>query len=371
MSALLPLSLYIHWPFCLSKCPYCDFNSHVRDEYGEESWQNAIIAEITKIKEQLGDRVLKTIFFGGGTPSLMNPSTVSAIINSACKTWQTADDLEISLEANPNSVEVEKFKNLASAGVNRISIGVQSLIDERLKQLGRQHSSDDAKCAIEVASNYFKRFSFDLIYATPNHSVNAWKKELTEALAYQTEHLSLYQLTIEPNTPFAKLHSRGELPLPADDLAADLYELTENLCAQNGLQAYEVSNYAKPGSECRHNLTYWNYGEYVGIGPGAHGRIIIDGKRYATTQWRTPEKWLKSHNRSESVLELTPLEQYEERVMMGLRTTHGIDWHQPITAQLRNLIAEEFLILENSNLRATPKGRLALQSVLGYLLVDD
>lgn len=342
----------------------------MRDEYGEESWQNAIIAEIDQIKTQLGSRVLKTIFFGGGTPSLMNPSTVAAIINAACRAWQTDDDLEISLEANPNSVEVEKFKNLASAGVNRISIGVQSLINERLIQLGRKHSSDDAKCAIEVAYNCFKRFSFDLIYATPNQTVTAWESELTNALAYQTEHLSLYQLTIEPNTPFAKLHARGELPLPADDLAADLYELTENLCAQKGLYAYEVSNYAKIGAECRHNLTYWNYGEYVGIGPGAHGRIIIDGKRYATTQWRTPEKWLKTHNRTESMLELTPLEQYEERVMMGLRTIHGITWGQPITPKLQTLIAEGFLILENTNLRATLKGRLALQSVLGYLLAD-
>lgn len=371
MSDQNSLALYIHWPFCLSKCPYCDFNSHVRDEYGETAWRDAITNEIIKTKNQLGQRTLKTIFFGGGTPSLMQPSTVAAIIDAACNAWQIDENLEISLEANPNSVEVEKFKALANAGVNRISIGVQSFIAERLKQLGRMHSSADAKRAIEVAKSCFQRVSFDLIYATPNQTINAWENELAEALAYNTEHLSLYQLTIEPNTPFAKLHARGELPLPADDLAADLYELTENLCAQKGLYAYEVSNYAKTGSECRHNLTYWNYGEYVGIGPGAHGRIIVDGKRYATTQWRTPEKWLKLENRNESMTELTALEQEEERAMMGLRTTLGITWNNPVTARLNALINEGFLNFKDSNLTATAKGRLALQSVLGYLLADN
>lgn len=342
----------------------------MRDEYGESAWRNAITQEIIKTKNQLGQRTLKTIFFGGGTPSLMQPSTVAAIIDAACKTWKVDENLEISLEANPNSVEVGKFNALANAGVNRISIGVQSFITERLKQLGRQHSSADAKRAIDVAKSCFQRVSFDLIYATPNQTINDWKKELEEALAYKTEHLSLYQLTIEPNTPFAKLHARGELPLPADDLAADLYELTETLCAQKGLYAYEVSNYAEPGSECRHNLNYWNYGEYVGIGPGAHGRIIIDGKRYATTQWRTPEKWLKVKSRNESMTELMDIEQEEERVMMGLRTTSGVLWNKPVNTRLSDLINEGFLILDRQNLKATHKGRLALQSVLGYLLVD-
>ncbi len=361
-----PIALYVHWPFCLSKCPYCDFNSHVRENHRESAWCQALIAELQKVRERIGSRHLSTIFFGGGTPSLMQPATVTAIINQATKLFSTSDSLEITLEANPNSVEVEKFQNLAAGGVNRLSIGVQSLRADRLLNLGRKHSVDEAIQAIDTAMDVFKRVSFDLIYATPGHSLEAWSEELTQALAFGTEHLSLYQLTIEPNTAFERLHTRGELVLPIDDLAADLYELTNNLCAAHGLQAYEVSNYARPGAECRHNLTYWRYGEYIGVGPGAHGRLLLDGKRFATRQYRTPERWLQAPDRTEEYLELSLAEQEQERVLMGLRTTEGIGWNQPITSKIAALIKGGFLTHGNQQLQATPQGRLALQAVLRY-----
>lgn len=361
-----PISLYIHWPFCLSKCPYCDFNSHVRETYAEVEWQNALCEELRRIHALIGPRQLTTIFFGGGTPSLMQPKTVEALINQATKLWQTASNLEITLEANPNSVEIEKFQQLASAGVNRISIGVQSLRSERLRSLGRKHSVEEAVRAIKTAQSTFERVSFDLIYATPNQTLAEWEKELEEALQFCTEHLSLYQLTIEPNTAFERLYTLGELILPVDDLAADMYEFTNTKCVAYGLQAYEVSNYAKSGAECRHNLTYWRYGEYIGAGPGAHGRLIVDGKRFATKQYRTPERWLKELVRDEECIELSEAEQEQERVLMGLRTTQGIAWDKPITSKIQTLINEDFLVNAEGRLIATPKGRLALQAVLSY-----
>lgn len=363
---MLPISLYIHWPFCLSKCPYCDFNSHVRESYQEVEWQQALCEELRRIHALIGPRQLTTIFFGGGTPSLMQPKTVETIIKEATQLWQTAPNLEVTLEANPNSVEVEKFQQLATAGVNRISIGVQSLRPERLKNLGRKHSVEEAIKAIHAAQSTFKRVSFDLIYATPNQALAEWEEELEEALQFGTEHLSLYQLTIEPNTAFERLHAQGELILPVDDLAADMYEFTNTKCATYGLQAYEVSNYAKAAAECQHNLTYWRYGEYIGVGPGAHGRVMIDGKRYATRQYRTPERWLKEPVRDEECLELSADEQEQERVLMGLRTTEGIIWEKPITLKIQTLINEKFLTHENGKLIATPKGRLSLQAVLLY-----
>ncbi len=364
------ISLYIHWPFCLSKCPYCDFNSHVRETYGEKEWQQALCAELQRVRAWIGPRLLTTIFFGGGTPSLMQPQTVEAIINEACKLWATAPDLEITLEANPNSVEVEKFQQLAQAGVNRISIGVQSLRPERLQNLGRKHSVEEAIKAIHTAQSTFKRVSFDLIYATPDQNIDEWQPELEQALAFGTEHLSLYQLTIEPNTAFERLHAQGTLILPVDDLAADMYELTNALCAAQGLQAYEVSNYAKVGAESKHNLTYWRYGEYIGVGPGAHGRLVVDGKRYATKQYRTPERWLRESTRDEECLELSVFEQEQERVLMGLRTTEGIVWDKPIPGKVELLIKEGFLTHTNNQLVATAKGRLALQAVLRYGFMD-
>ncbi|MCE2716074.1 MAG: radical SAM family heme chaperone HemW [Pseudomonadota bacterium] len=363
---MTPISLYIHWPFCLSKCPYCDFNSHVRESYQEAEWQQALCEELRRIHALIGPRQLVTIFFGGGTPSLMQPKTVEAIIKEATQLWQTSSNLEVTLEANPNSVEVEKFQQLASAGVNRISIGVQSVRAERLKNLGRKHSVEEAIRAIHTAQSIFKRVSFDLIYATPNQSLAEWEQELEEALQFGTEHLSLYQLTIEPNTAFERLHAQGELILPVDDLAADMYELTNAKCAANGLHAYEVSNYAKLGAECQHNLTYWRYGEYIGVGPGAHGRLIMDGKRFATKQYRTPERWLKESIRDEECLELSANEQEQERVLMGLRTTEGISWQKPISSKIQTLIDGEFLLNKDKRLIATPKGRLSLQAVLRF-----
>ncbi len=364
------ISLYVHWPFCLSKCPYCDFNSHVRETYQEAEWQQALCAELQRVRDWIGPRFLTTIFFGGGTPSLMQPKTVEAIITEATKLWKTSSNLEITLEANPNSVEVDKFQQLATAGINRISIGVQSLRPERLQSLGRKHSVNEAIKAIHTAQATFKRVSFDLIYATPNQTIEEWSQELEEALAFCTEHLSLYQLTIEPNTAFERLHAQGELILPIDDLAADMYELTNAKCAVHGLQAYEVSNYAKPGTECRHNLAYWNYGEYIGVGPGAHGRLIVDDKRFATRQYRTPERWLKELIRDEECLELSDIEQEQERVLMGLRTTQGITWDKPITSKIQTLIDEKFLRHADGRLIATAKGRLALQAVLRYGFMD-
>ncbi len=360
------ISLYIHWPFCLSKCPYCDFNSHVRERHEEKEWQQAICAELRRVFEWIGPRILTTIFFGGGTPSLMKPETVEAILNEASKIWVTSPDLEITLEANPNSVEVEKFRGLARAGVNRVSIGVQSLRRERLQNLGRKHSVDEAIQAIYTGQEVFNRLSFDLIYTTPGHRLDEWLCELEEALSFGTEHLSLYQLTIEPNTAFERMCAQGALILPVDDVAAEMYEATNGLCAKYGLQAYEVSNYAKPGQECRHNLAYWRYGEYIGVGPGAHGRVIKDDKRYATKQYRTPERWLKEQLRDEECIELSAVEQEQERILMGLRTTEGIHWEQPISNKIQILIAENFLVFEGEYLRATPKGRLTLQAVLNY-----
>ncbi len=363
---MLPISLYVHWPFCLSKCPYCDFNSHVRESYQEAEWQKALCEELKRVHALIGTRQLTTIFFGGGTPSLMQPKTVEAIIKEASRLWQTSSNLEITLEANPNSVEVGKFQQLATAGINRISIGVQSLRPERLQGLGRKHSVKEAIKAIHTAQSIFKRVSFDLIYATPNQTIEEWEEELEEALQFGTEHLSLYQLTIEPNTAFERLHAQGELILPVDDLAADMYELTNAKCAGHDMHAYEVSNYAKPSSECQHNLTYWRYGEYIGVGPGSHARLLIGGKRYATKQYRTPERWLKESIRDEECLELSDIEQEQERVLMGLRTTEGISWQKPITPKIQALIAGGFLVHETNQLIATAKGRLALQAVLRY-----
>lgn len=362
------ISIYIHWPFCISKCPYCDFNSHVRNQYGEDNWKSSIISEIKNYRILIGERSLKTIFFGGGTPSLMHAETVKQIINASFEIWECSEKIEITLEANPNSVEVEKFENLSKSGVNRISIGVQSLVQNRLQQLGRKHSVEEAKKSILIAQNYFERVSFDLIYATPNQTTNQWSEELEEALNFNTNHISLYQLTIEPNTLFHKLHARSELILPPDNLAADLYELSEKICAKKNLYAYEVSNYAQSGFECLHNLNYWNYGEYIGVGAGAHGRVIIGGKKFATTQWKIPEKWINSNEKNEEKLELSFEEQEEERIMMGLRTTTGIIWNKPIHNNLKALIEGGFLVFEKGYLKATQKGRLALQSVLGYLL---
>jgi oxygen-independent coproporphyrinogen-3 oxidase len=322
--------VYIHWPFCLSKCPYCDFNSHVRQAgIDEPRYVKAFAAEIAATAARIAGRTVSTIFFGGGTPSLMDPATVGAILDAIGRQWTIAPDVEITLEANPSSVEAGRFRGYRTAGVNRVSLGMQSLDDGVLKQLGRLHTAREALDAVAVARGIFDRFSFDLIYARPGQTVAAWRTELARALAEAGEHLSLYQLTIEPDTPFAALHANGKLVLPDADLGRDLYDLTLDQCAAAGLPAYEVSNHARPGAECRHNLVYWRYGEYAGIGPGAHGRLLIDGTRHATATERRPEAWLmrvESEGHGVTVDDaLSRDEQADEFLLMGLRLIEGID----------------------------------------------
>lgn len=322
--------VYIHWPFCQSKCPYCDFNSHVRHAaIDEPRFVRAFEAEIAAIAARIPGRTVSTVFFGGGTPSLMQPATVGAILDSIASHWTVAADAEISLEANPSSVEAGRFRGYRAAGVNRVSLGVQSLDDRVLKELGRLHSADEALAAIGVARSVFARYSFDLIYARPGQTVEAWAAELRRAIAEAAEHLSLYQLTVEPDTPFHTLHSAGRLPIPDSDLARELYDVTGETCDRAGLPAYEISNHARPGAECRHNLVYWRGGEYAGIGPGAHGRLNVGTQRYATATEKRPEAWLMRVETSGHGLvtdePLTREEAADEYLLMGLRLAEGID----------------------------------------------
>jgi oxygen-independent coproporphyrinogen-3 oxidase len=356
--------VYIHWPFCLSKCPYCDFNSHVRQAgIDEPRYVQAFTAEIAATAARISGRTVSTIFFGGGTPSLMDPKTVGAILDAIGRHWTIAPDVEITLEANPTSVEASRFRGYRTAGVNRVSLGVQSLDDRVLKQLGRLHTAREALDAVAVAREIFPRFSFDLIYARPGQTVAAWRAELGQALAAAGEHLSLYQLTIEPDTPFAALHAGGKLVVPDDDLGRDLYDLTLDQCAAAGLPAYEVSNHARPGAECRHNLVYWRYGEYAGIGPGAHGRLIVDGTRRATATEKRPEAWLM---RVESVGHgvtvddaLSRDEQADEFLLMGLRLAEGIDPQRYAAMAGRPLDLERIAALTGHGfVETTADGRL-------------
>jgi oxygen-independent coproporphyrinogen-3 oxidase len=323
----------VHWPFCAQKCPYCDFNSHVRfGGWDEARFLAAYKREIDGTADLIGSRTVASIFFGGGTPSLMQPATTAAILDHIAKRWAVAPDVEITLEANPNSVEAARFRGFREAGVNRVSIGVQSLKDDELRKLGRIHTVAEAKAALDVARSTFDRFSFDLIYARPKQTPEDWRDELSEALALAGDHLSLYQLTIEPDTAYAALHAAGKLVIPDDEAARALYEITDELTARHGLSAYEVSNYARPGSESRHNLLYWRYGEYAGVGPGAHGRILIDGQRVSTVTERNPEAWAgRIESIGDGVVEkvaLTRSEQADEMLLMGLRLSEGVDLDQ-------------------------------------------
>ncbi|PZQ22776.1 MAG: coproporphyrinogen III oxidase [Sphingopyxis macrogoltabida] len=320
-----PLALYVHWPFCVSKCPYCDFNSHVRDRVDQAAWRGALLADLRHEATLLPGRRVSSIFFGGGTPSLMPPETVAAVIAEADALWGLADDCEITLEANPNSVEVANFAALAGAGVNRVSIGVQSFEPQVLHFLGRAHSGGEARRAIAAAQAHFARVSFDLIYARPGQEAAAWEAELSDALAFGTGHLSLYQLTIEPGTRFWALAAKGDLAIPDGDAAADLFDATQAITRAAGLPRYEVSNHARPGEESRHNLTYWRYGDYAGVGPGAHGRR----RGQATERHKKPENFIAAVDRNRHGLkvesDLPPRDRATEAMLMGLRLTEGVD----------------------------------------------
>ena len=379
-----PLALYIHWPFCLAKCPYCDFNSHVREKLPQARFRAALRQEMAWEAARLGQRQLTSIFFGGGTPSLMEPETVASLIDDAMRHFEPADDIEITLEANPTSVEAGRFAAFRAAGVNRVSIGVQSLDPAALGMLGRQHSAAQAVAALETARSIFPRLSFDLIYARPGQTLDAWRAELRLALELAADHLSLYQLTIEPGTKFEAMHRRGDIVLPDEDTAAALYVATEEEAARFGLLAYEVSNYAAPGGESRHNLTYWRYGDYAGIGPGAHGRIMLGGRLLATRRHRAPEPWADLVERTghgtadETAVE--PVERAREMLLMGLRLAEGVDasrfaaragielgdaLEQPMFEQA---LAEGYLVWRDGRLIATPEGRLRLDALLAAIV---
>ncbi|TXN23825.1 radical SAM family heme chaperone HemW [Methylobacterium sp. WL9] len=322
--------IYLHWPFCASKCPYCDFNSHVRyAPVDEVRFLAAFKAEIAHTAARTPGRTVSSIFLGGGTPSLMKPETVAGLLDAVAAAWGTTPDVEITLEANPTSVEAGRFRGYRAAGVNRVSLGVQALNDPDLKALGRLHSVAEALAAVETAAAHFERYSFDLIYARPRQTPGAWRAELTEAIAHAAEHLSLYQLTIEPGTPFFGLAKAGRLVPPDDDASRALYDVTQEVCDRAGLSAYEISNHARPGAQSRHNLLYWRYGEYAGIGPGAHGRLVLPKGRTGTVTEKAPEAWLARVERDgHGIVEteaLTPDAQGDEYLMMGLRLAEGID----------------------------------------------
>ncbi len=324
-SAGAPVALYVHWPFCVTKCPYCDFNSHVRAQVDDAAWCAGLLADLAHEAKLLPGRRLASIFFGGGTPSLMPPTTVAAIIDAATTHWPALPDIEITLEANPSSVEAARFAGFAAAGVNRLSLGLQALDDADLKLLGRPHDLAQGLAALAVAQKHFARVSFDLIYDRPGMTLDSWTAELGRALGFGTDHLSLYQLTLEPGTRFTALHAKGQLTMPDADTSADLFELTRAMTATAGIPAYEVSNHARPGSESRHNITYWTYGDYAGIGPGAHGRR----QGVATERLKKPETWLaavqaQGHGMASEVA-LTADERATEALVMGLRLGDGID----------------------------------------------
>lgn len=373
--------LYIHWPFCAAKCPYCDFNSHVRPIIDETGWCNGILAEMAHVASLQGEArpVVETIFFGGGTPSLMSGASLERILIEAKRLWPWANDVEITLEANPASADASRFADYRAAGVTRVSLGIQALNDADLKFLGRLHNLAEAKAALTLALKTFDRVSLDLIYARPGQTIDAWKSELTEALAFGTEHLSLYQLTIEPQTRFATLHRDGRIKTPEEDLAAALYETTQDITAAVGLPAYEVSNHARNGAEARHNLLYWRYGSYAGFGPGAHGRLELGGKRIATSCERVPERWLeKVHANGHGLIEwneIAPADGAREHLLMNLRLVEGLDlaayrqrWGTaPNPSCIADLEAQGLVARDGDYLRVTPSGMLVLNAVIAEL----
>jgi len=374
-----PLALYVHWPFCVSKCPYCDFNSHVRESVDQEAWRGAMLADLAHEAAALPERRLGSIFFGGGTPSLMPPETVAAVIEAAERHWGFESGIEITLEANPSSVEAARFADLAGAGVNRVSLGLQALDDDALRFLGRAHGVAEGLAALETAQSVFDRVSFDLIYARPDQDLAAWETELHRAIGFGTEHLSLYQLTIEPGTRFATLFEKGQLAAYDPDAAADLFEATRAITAAAGLPAYEISNHARPGAESRHNLTYWRYGDYAGVGPGAHGRR----GGLATMRHKKPENWMAAVTRNGHGLQLedplAPHERAVEALVMGLRLPEGV--HLPRVAALAGgtapldsralaLLRDQGLVTQDGErLYVTAAGTPVLEAILRELVI--
>jgi oxygen-independent coproporphyrinogen-3 oxidase len=377
----MSFGVYVHWPFCAAKCPYCDFNSHVRAAMDESGWVDGILKELDWVAAHQAQRPpVDTIFFGGGTPSLMSGASVGRILQKVAALWPMANDPEITLEANPASADAGRFADYHAAGVNRVSLGVQALNDADLKKLGRLHNVAEAKNALKMAMNTFGRVSLDLIYARPEQSDAQWRAELREALSFGTEHLSLYQLTIEPETPYALLHKNGQLQIPDDDLAAGLYETTQEMTEAAGRPAYEISNHAVPGAESRHNLIYWRYGDYAGVGPGAHGRVAIDGRRTATAAIKLPERWIdtvakQGHGLAEQVAVFDG-DAAREHLLMNLRLREGLDlaayelrWGlRPSAPRIAAMEELGFVTVRDDILAATPAGRLVLNRVIEELV---
>ncbi len=373
--------IYLHWPFCAAKCPYCDFNSHVRHMAVDQArFAQAFVRELETMRERTGPREVSSIFWGGGTPSLMHPDTVGTVLDAAAKLWHVPDGIEVTLEANPASADAGRFAGYRAAGVNRLSLGVQALNDRDLKFLGRLHTVEEALSAIRLARKTFPRLSFDLIYARPGQTPEAWGSELREAIGHAVDHLSLYQLTIEEGTPFHGLHARKKFAIPDDEAGAALYRTTQEITAAHGLPAYEISNHAAPGAESRHNLIYWRYGEYVGVGPGAHGRFIEGGQRVVTIGEKNPERWLELvARRGDGIVDgetLSHAEQADELLLMGLRLKEGIDLvryerlaGRPLSSSVVSNLQGEGLVapVGNSGLRATPAGMMVLNSLVAEL----
>jgi oxygen-independent coproporphyrinogen-3 oxidase len=373
--------VYVHWPFCAAKCPYCDFNSHIRHQpVDQDAFVAAFLREMAAMRSISGSRTVTSIFLGGGTPSLMKPETVDAVLSGIARYWHVPDGIEITMEANPSSVEAERFRGYRAAGVNRVSLGVQALNDRDLRFLGRLHNVEDALKAVKLAREIFPRMSFDLIYARPGQQAEDWISELKEAISYAVDHLSLYQLTIEEGTPFFGLHRNGKIVLPDQDEAARLYEITQDVTEAAGMPAYEVSNHAVPGAESRHNLTYWRYGDYAGVGPGAHGRLTSGGRKFATATERNPDAWREAvRAQGHGMVDNDSLdrdEQADEMLLMGLRLREGLDlarWSM-LSGRSIDVEKEDFLIghglierLGNSRLRCTQAGMLVLDAVVADL----
>ncbi len=374
--------IYIHWPFCEAKCPYCDFNSHVSRSIDQAAWKAAYLRELKRYAAETEGRIVTSVFFGGGTPSLMNPDTVAAVISEIKALWPTANDLEISLEANPGSVEAGRFKAYRDGGVTRISMGIQALNDADLKRLGRIHTTSEARKAFEIARNTFDRVSFDLMYARQDQTLKEWEAELNQALTLSIDHLSLYQLTIEDGTAFGDRYALGKLRgLPDEDLSADMFDLTQDLCGAAGMPAYEVSNHARDGAQSRHNLIYWRYGDYLGIGPGAHGRLTVNGRRNATVCYSNPRRWLDAVDSNTVEKSRDPLgtpDETTEFLLMGLRLRDGIDLnryaslsHKPLNVdKLAHLTDIGMIDASETRLTVTNQGFKVLNSVIGALLED-